>query len=81
MYEQQELVYGVHEGWGSCYNDYGIRRDVVSVRELSGVIEYKWGQDGLYEVELVNVQNLQRWQHDPLQGFIYREGQEGNFVL
>ena len=28
---------------------------VVSVREHSAVMKYKWGQDGLYEVELVDV--------------------------
>ena len=49
---QDEWWYGTGFGLGNCEGDSG---DMVSVREQSGVYKYKWGQDGLYEVELVNV--------------------------
>ena len=37
--------------------------DVVNVKENSGVSKYKWGQNGVYEIELVNVNTLQQSAH------------------
>ena len=64
--ERQELAYGVQgrRGYGmqNMLDSSGdvIGRSLVNVRECSGVIQYKWGQDGSYEVELVNVNTMQQ---------------------
>ena len=51
-------VYG--QSSAKCDGDYS--RDVVRVREHSGTIsEYKWGQGGVYEIELVNITRQQKW--------------------
>ena len=40
-------------------NMWGINlTNLVNVKENSGVSEYKWGQNGVYEIELVNVNTL-----------------------
>ena len=66
-YVQQELACDVQGGWGygmedelDYSGDIEIGRGVVIVRERSGDIQYKWGQDGSYEVELVNVNTMQQ---------------------
>jgi hypothetical protein len=51
---QDEWWYGTGFELGYCEGD------SVSVREQSGVFKYKWGQDRLYEVELVNVNTMRQ---------------------